>query len=148
MLAHRLRFSICFVLGLLLVLSCFPTAKGQAWVSGVGDDANPCTRTAPCLTLPGGFAAISGPGGDVECLDAGDTTTVTTITQAANFDGGFVRGSITPSSSGIVVAAGASDLVIIRRLRFLGAGAGQNAIVVQTAGTVVLEELDIGYVEK
>lgn len=29
----------------------------RTWVSGVGDDANPCSRTAPCKTFAG---AISG----------------------------------------------------------------------------------------
>ena len=40
-----------------LPLSIFASiANAQAtpyWVSGVGDDANPCSRTAPCKTFAG-----------------------------------------------------------------------------------------------
>ena len=48
-------------------------AQAQAtrtWVSGVGDDANPCSRTAPCKTFPGAISKTAA-GGEINCLDPG-----------------------------------------------------------------------------
>jgi len=39
-------------------------------VSGVGDDANPCSRTAPCQTFAGAYDETSA-GGEIDCLDPG-----------------------------------------------------------------------------
>ena len=54
------RLSLASVLGALLVL-ILPGADAQAqasrtWVSGVGDDVNPCSRTAPCKTFAGAIS--------------------------------------------------------------------------------------------
>jgi hypothetical protein len=60
------------VLGGLLCLMRSP-AFGQAtrtWVSGVGDDANPCSRTAPCQTIAGALAQTA-TGGEIDVLDPG-----------------------------------------------------------------------------
>src|SRR5580692_9305771 len=57
---------------LLPVLGAVP-AHAQAtrtWVSGVGDDANPCSRTAPCQTFAGAFGKTAA-GGEIDCLDPG-----------------------------------------------------------------------------
>ena len=58
----------------------FTYGSARTWVSGVGDDANPCSRVAPCLTFAGAMASTT-PGGEVDCLDPGDFGTVT-ITKA------------------------------------------------------------------
>ena len=52
----RLQFVSRAVCSAALVLSVATLAEAQAtrtWVSGVGDDANPCSRTAPCKTFAG-----------------------------------------------------------------------------------------------
>src|SRR5206468_3164555 len=58
----------------LLVAAAFATqANAQAtrtWVSGVGDDANPCSRTAPCKTFAGAISKTAG-GGEINVLDPG-----------------------------------------------------------------------------
>src|SRR5712664_3217542 len=59
-----------------LAMPLFAAAPAQAqsartWVSGTGDNANPCSRTAPCRTFQGAMASTS-PGGEINCLDAGD----------------------------------------------------------------------------
>src|SRR4051812_24122264 len=57
----------------LLALAVPSTAFGQAtrtWVSGVGDDANPCSRTAPCKTFAGAISKTAN-GGEINCLDPG-----------------------------------------------------------------------------
>src|SRR5258706_14287478 len=63
-------------------------AEAQAtrtWVSGVGDDANPCSRTAPCKTFPGAISKTA-VDGEIDCLDPGGFGTVT-ITKSITIDG-------------------------------------------------------------
>ncbi len=40
----------------------------RTWVSGVGDDANPCSRTAPCKTFAGAISKTA-LNGEINCLD-------------------------------------------------------------------------------
>src|SRR3954470_24261538 len=69
-----------------VVLASAP-ANAQAsrtWVSGVGDDANPCSRTAPCKTFPGAISKTA-VGGEINCLDPGGFGAVT-ITKSLTID--------------------------------------------------------------
>src|SRR5215203_3402572 len=50
----------------------------RTWVSGVGDDANPCSRTAPCKTFAGAISKTAA-GGEIDCLDPGGFGAVTII---------------------------------------------------------------------
>ena len=64
-------------------------AQAQAtrtWVSGVGDDANPCSRTAPCKTFAGAISKTAA-GGEIDALDPGGFGGVT-VTKAITIDGG------------------------------------------------------------
>src|SRR5258708_18213773 len=90
---------------------------GQAsrtWVSGVGDDANPCSRTAPCKTFAGAISKTA-PGGEIDALDPGGFGAVT-ITKGITIDGGggHVASFLVSGTNGIVVQAGANDIVILR----------------------------------
>lgn len=40
----------------------------RTWVSGVGDDANPCSRTAPCKTFAGAISKTAA-FGEINVLD-------------------------------------------------------------------------------
>ncbi len=103
---------------------------GQAsrtWVSGVGDDANPCSRTAPCKTFAGAISKTAA-GGEIDALDPAGFGALT-ITKAITIDGGGgqVASVLVSGTNGIVVQAGANDVVILRNLRFngiSGSGAG------------------------
>jgi hypothetical protein len=104
---------------------------GQAsrtWVSGVGDDANPCSRTAPCKTFAGAISKTAA-GGEIDALDPGGFGAVT-ITKAITIDGGGgqVASVLVSGTNGIVVQAGANDVVILRNLRINGIGSGLNGI--------------------
>jgi hypothetical protein len=104
---------------------------GQAsrtWVSGVGDDANPCSRTAPCKTFAGAISKTA-PGGEIDALDPGGFGALT-ITKAITIDGGGgqVASVLVSGTNGIVVQAGPSDVVILRNLRINGIGTGINGI--------------------
>ena len=69
---------ISFLLGLSLLLVAAASAHAQpkqTWVSGVGDDDNPCSRTAPCKTFAGAISRTAA-GGVISALDPGDFGTV------------------------------------------------------------------------
>jgi hypothetical protein len=100
----------------------------RTWVSGVGDDANPCSRTAPCKTFAGAISKTAA-GGEIDALDPAGYGALT-ITKAITIDGGGgqVASVLVSGTNGIVVQAGASDVVIIRNLRINGIGTGINGI--------------------
>ena len=105
-------------------------AQAQAtrtWVSGVGDDANPCSRTAPCKTFAGAISKTA-PGGEIDALDPAGYGGVT-ITKAITIDGGGgqVASILVAGTNGITVNAGVNDVVTLRNLRIngiVGTGSG------------------------
>jgi hypothetical protein len=112
------------ILGTSLVSALYTApAHAQAtrtWVSGAGNDANPCSRTSPCETFAGAIAKTVA-GGEIDALDPGGFGTLT-ITKSITIDGGggTVAGILASSGSGITVAAGTGDVVIIKNVRFQG----------------------------
>lgn len=129
------------IAGAMLVLIGVSVASAQAtrtWVSGVGDDANPCSRTAPCKTFAGAISKTAA-GGEIDCLDPGGFGAVT-ITKAITIDGGPNAGGIlTAGSNGIVINAGVTDVVTIRNVTIQGIGAGLNGISCLQVGTLNVE---------
>jgi hypothetical protein len=112
-----------------LGLSVLP-ASAQAtrtWVSGVGSDANPCSRTAPCSTFSGAISKTAA-GGEIDCLDPGGFGAVT-ITKAITIDCGGVTGGILAAAvNGVIINAGVNDRIVLRNLSIQGVGTGINAI--------------------
>lgn len=106
------------------------TALAQAtrtWVSGVGDDANPCSRTAPCRTFAGAISKTAA-GGEISALDPGGFGAVT-ITKSITINGaGTLAGILATGTNGIIVNAGPADKVVLRDLSIHGAGTGLNGI--------------------
>ena len=100
----------------------------RTWVSGVGDDANPCSRTAPCKTFAGAISKTA-PDGEIDALDPGGFGAVT-ITKSLTIDGGGgqVASVLVSGTNGIVVAAGSNDVVVLRNIRIDGLGTGLNGI--------------------
>ncbi len=82
----------------------------RTWVSGVGDDVNPCSRTAPCKTFAGAISKTAA-GGIINVLDPGGYGAVT-ITKAITIDGGgYLAGILAAGTNGVVVNAGNGDVV-------------------------------------
>jgi hypothetical protein len=107
-------------------------------VSGVGDDANPGSRTAPCKTFAGAISKTAA-GGEIDCIDPGGFGAVT-ITKAITIDGNGTFASILGSgTNGIVVNAGAADVITIRNISINGAGTGLNGIRFLAGGTLHIE---------
>jgi hypothetical protein len=99
----------------------------RTWVSGVGDDANPCSRTAPCKTFAGAISKTAA-GGEISVLDPGGFGVVT-ITKAITINGdGTLAGILAAGSNGIIVNAGVNDEVIIKNVSINGATTGLNGV--------------------
>src|SRR3954452_486545 len=114
--------SLAIAAGCLVPLLASAPASAQAtrtWVSGVGDDANPCSRTAPCKTFPGAISKTAA-GGEINCLDPGGMGTVT-ITKAITLNCGYTLGSILASGlPAIIINAATTDRVSLRGLQLQG----------------------------
>ncbi len=143
-----------FVLNILAVgiftLAVSSIAQGQAtrtWVSGVGDDVNPCSRTAPCKTYAGAISKTAA-GGEISTLDPGGFGAVT-ITKSIMIDGtnGAGFGSILASAvNGVNVndsATGTPNTIVVRlrNLSINGAGTtlGLNGVNFTSGATVHVE---------
>lgn len=120
-----MRRSLFFVFFGIALCFCAMTSAAQAqatrtWVSGVGDDANPCSRTAPCKTIPGAYSRTA-VGGEIDALDPGGFGTVT-ISKSITIDGGGgqVASILASSTNGVVINGGANDRIILRNLRING----------------------------
>lgn len=111
-----------------LLWASFAQAQAtRTWVSGVGDDANPCSRTAPCKTFAGAISKTAA-GGEISVLDPGGFGAVT-ITKAITINGdGTLAGILAAGTNGIIVNAGVNDVVIIRGLSINGANSGLSGI--------------------
>src|SRR5436305_14311036 len=102
-------------IGVLLVASIANAQATRTWVSGVGDDINPCSRTAPCKTFAGAISKTASPG-IINCLDSGSFGAVT-ITKSITIDcTGNFAGILTGGVQGIVVNALSTDKVVLRAI--------------------------------
>jgi hypothetical protein len=131
----------------LLTLSITTLAHAQAtrtWVSGVGDDANPCSRTAPCKTFAGAISKTA-LGGIINCLDPGGFGAVT-ITKSITIDCTGTMGSVLSSGvQGVIVNGLTNSQVVLRAIDINGAGTtlGTNGVNVIQAGSVSLYDVNI-----
>src|SRR5215831_14656165 len=110
----------------------------RTWVSGVGDDANPGSRTAPCKTFAGAISKTLD-GGEIDALDPGGFGSVT-ITKSVTIDGSGTFASILASGTSGIVINGAGIDVVIRGVQLNGAGGGLTGIRIVAAGRVFIED--------
>jgi Right handed beta helix region len=140
---HLLKIAIASA----VLIPAFATAPAQAqatrtWVSGVGDDANPCSRTAPCKTFAGAISKTAG-GGEINCLDPGGFGAVT-ITKSIKIDClQFPGGILSAGVTGINVSITAGTKVILRGIEIEGAGTGVHGVSVNVPSEVSLEKMHI-----
>ncbi len=140
---NRFRFQVGAAFMLLVLVNSSVWAQAtRTWVSGVGDDANPGSRTAPCKTFAGAISKTAA-GGEIDCLDPGGFGAVT-ITKSITIDGSGTFASILGSgTNGIVINAGATDVITIRGLSINGAGTGLNGIRFIAGGALHIENCTI-----
>ncbi|HYD25619.1 MAG TPA: hypothetical protein VEB68_12570 [Croceibacterium sp.] len=116
-------------------------ARAQAtrtWVSGVGDDANPCSRTAPCKTFAGAISKTA-TGGEINCLDPGGfggLTIIKSISVICDYSEGGVLSAGAGVNGFVINLPAATDTVFLSGLDFNGAGSAQNGIRIVSGGIV------------
>lgn len=129
---NKLRFTIKILAIATFMFAFASLAQAQAtrtWVSGVGDDANPCSRTAPCKTFAGAISKTAD-GGEIDALDPGGFGAVT-ITKGITIDGGTgeLAGILAAGTNGVIVNETTNTkTIILRNLSINGAGTGVNGI--------------------
>src|SRR5215211_7807303 len=130
---------------LTLLITCASLAHAQAtrtWVSGVGDDANPCSRTAPCKTFAGAISKTAA-GGEIDCLDPGGFGAVT-ITKSLTIDCNGVAGGVLYAGSASGVSVNGTNIVVtLRNLSINGAGTGQVGVRFINGKQLTLENVAI-----
>jgi parallel beta-helix repeat protein len=148
-----MRFNLTTVLFAVLGLAASSLAQGQAsrtWVSGVGDDVNPCSRTAPCKTFAGAISKTA-EGGEISVLDPGGYGAVT-ITKSMTIDGGTGSGwasIVDAGTNGITVNVQtnvATSSVTLRNISIDGTpptSPGINGIRIIAGATVFIENCQI-----
>ena len=138
----KFRFTIKVMAIAIFMFATVSIAQAQAsrtWVSGVGDDANPCSRTAPCKTWAGAISKTAACG-EIDALDPGGFGAVT-ITKSITLDGTGTFASILASLvNGIIINAAATDVITIRGISINGFCNGINGINILQAKTVNVED--------
>ena len=152
----RLLTRTSLALLMLLMATSVGAQATRTWVWGVGDDANPCSRTAPCKTFAGAIS-MTATGGIINAIDGGGFGAVT-ITKAITIDGSGEHASILASGvNGVIIniAAGVADRrVVLRDLSIDGAGlgggdlsapniSGRSGIRILAADSVLVENVDV-----
>src|SRR5205085_9038707 len=133
----KLALSSALLGGIVAAMLSVATASTQAtrtWVSGVGDDANPCSRTAPCKTFAGAISKTA-PAGEINVLDPGGFGAVT-ITKSITISSTFEAGVLVSGTNGIIVSAGPNDQVVLEGLDIEGLGTGLDGVKILSAGSV------------
>jgi hypothetical protein len=141
---NKTRFTLSATALFAMILLCSSLAQAQAtrtWVSGVGDDVNPCSRTAPCKTFAGAISKTAACG-EISVLDPGGFGAVT-ITKSITINGdGTLAGILASLVNGIVVN-GANVVVNLRSLSINGACNGLNGIRFIQGSTLMIDNVSI-----
>jgi hypothetical protein len=121
-------------------------AQTRTWVSGVGDDLNPCSRTAPCKTFAGAISKTA-TNGEISVLDPGGFGTLT-ITKSITVNGdGTLAGVLSAGSpQGFLVNITtnlSTDKVVIRNVSINGVGTGTRGVRIIDGQEVILENVTI-----
>lgn len=150
---NKIRFTIKVVTVLAFLLTFTSLAQAQAtrtWVSGVGDDANPCSRTAPCKTFAGAISKTA-VHGEINCLDHGAYGAVT-ITKSITIDcherfAGVLHSAttgVTINFDSFTAVGEVQKTVRLRNLNFSGFDTGLRGIrVIGATGTSANSEVFI-----
>ncbi len=116
-------------------------AQSRTWVSGVGDDLNPCSRTAPCKTFAGAISKTAA-GGIINCLDPGGFGTVT-ITKSIEIDCLNTKAGVLAAGVNGISINTAGLIVVLRGLSIEGIGTGLVGVNITGASNVHIEKCTI-----
>jgi len=139
---RNLRFLLTLLVSVLSVSLLANAQATRTWVSGVGDDANPCSRTAPCKTFAGAISKTA-TGGEIDNLDTGGFGALT-ITKSITIDGGGgqVASVLVSGTDGIAINA-PGGVVTLRNVQFQGIGNGLNGINLIAGSVLHIEKCNV-----
>lgn len=120
---RKILLSLTVLAALLVVAVPAQAQATRTWVSGVGDDANPCSRTAPCKTFAGAISKTA-TGGEINVLDPGGFGGVTITKSITISSEGFEAGVLVSGTNAIVINATSTSNVVLRGLDIEGLGTG------------------------
>jgi len=137
---------VLFAVSFFALVTIADAQATRTWVSGVGDDVNPCSRTAPCKTFAGAISKTA-TNGEINCLDPAGYGAVT-VTKSITIDCEDTQGSIlSAGTNGVIVnitsVTDTKKAFKLRGVAINGAGTGINGIRVLAANTVDIEEVAI-----
>lgn len=142
---NTFRSTLCATFFVVATLTFVPAVRAQAtrtWISGVGDDVNPCSRTAPCKTFAGAIAKTA-LGGEINTIDPGGYGVIV-ITKPITIDGSGSLSSILASgATGVTINIAdqkEAGTVRLRGLSINGAGTGAQGILIIAASKVSIED--------
>lgn len=128
-----------------LISTCAQAQASRTWVAGVGDDVNPCSRTAPCKTFAGAISKTAA-GGEISVLDPGGFGTVV-IRKSITIDGTGMLSSMLATTGTTGVTIDMSEVkdpslsaVRLRGLSISGMNTGANGINIISAGSISIED--------
>lgn len=134
----RLLTAVVALASVCILASPAAAQATRTWVSGVGDDVNPCSRTAPCKTFAGAISKTAA-NGEISVLDPGGFGAVT-ITKSISIVAEGNEGGILASLTNGITINSATAVVYIRGLIIEGKGDGLNGINIVAAKSVLIED--------
>jgi len=143
-LRNTLGVAVTCAVTMLLVASPASAQATRTWVSGVGDDANPCSRTAPCKTFAGAISKTAA-AGEINVLDPGGYGAVTITKSIRIISDHIEAGVLVSGTNGIVVNVASTDNVLLDGLDIEGLGTGLNGVQIIGGGTVVIRRTSINH---
>jgi hypothetical protein len=135
-------FLIAFAISAMVYAAPAQAQASRTWVSGVGDDANPCSRTAPCKTFAGAISKTAA-AGEINCLDPGAFGTVTITKSISIICEGVAAGVLGSGTNGIIVNAASTDKVLLQGLDIEGLGTGLNGVSIVGGGKTTIVRCSI-----
>src|SRR3954452_22172122 len=135
----RSRSVLLSLIASLVLTGALHAQATRTWVSGVGDDANPCSRTAPCKTFQGAISKTA-TNGEISVLDPGGFGAVT-ITKGITINGrGTLASLLAAGTNGMVINT--TDRVVIHDVSFQGANSGLSGIRILAAAQVTIDNCE------
>jgi hypothetical protein len=132
-----LAFTTCTLLG----TSLAHAQATRTWVSGEGDDANPCSRTAPCRTFAGAISKTA-TAGEISVLDPGGYGGVT-ITKSITINGeGTLAGVLVAGTNAILINAD-NVVVTLRNLSLIGVSGASIGVRFLNGAALIVDRLSI-----
>jgi hypothetical protein len=120
-------------------------AVTRTWVSGSGDDSNPCTRDFPCATFAQAYN-LTDAGGEIDVVDGGDFGVLQISKSIIIANDGAGVAAIAPSSSGDVpigLGLASTDTVVLRGLTVNGINSTNFGISTTGAGSLLIDHCKI-----